>query len=205
MFSYSDRLVRGVSRIGPMRRQVAERVSRQAGKVLAVGERMGWDFRVLGRAPMMTAPVFTGGWWVVPAQMDRAVIPADVRPRVMDKVGEIYQAGINPKGWLLAHEAPKLLAAPASDNKAPTPWWQRYWLMVATRPWAVVSVAIGLAVVGPSIAAFVWGLLVKVMMAALMIIAIPVVLLGLGAVSGVDPMLILVTEDNVWIEIDQWE
>lgn len=204
MFNYSDQLMRGVSRIGPLKKPVAQRVSSQAGKVLAVGEEMGWDFKVLGRAPMVKAPIFTGNWWIVPAQMDTALIPAEIRPRVMDRVGEIYQAGIQPKGWIMAHEAPKLLAAP-QGQALPMPWWQRYWLMVAMRPVAVGALAISLVVVGPMIAAFLVGLLVKVVMAMAVIVAIPAAILGLGAISAVDPLLILVTEDNVWIQIDQWE
>ncbi len=205
MFAYSDRVLRAATRVAPLRHLALGRVSREAAAVLELGEEKGFGFRVLGRAPMIGEPLFTGDWWVVPAQMDTAPIPAEVKPQVIERVRAIYSAGLRPKGWVIAHETPRLLAAPkVKSGQPPTPWWKRYWLTVAARPAAVGALAVALVVLGPIIAAALMAVLIKVAVVMAAILAIPAAVLGLGAVSAVDPVLVMVTEDNVWIEIHRW-
>lgn len=79
----------------------------QAQQFLVLGRRYGWHFAHLGNAPLPEAPVHIGQWWLVPAEQDTKPLPG----HAIGRVQAVYQAGLRPKGWVVAHEAPRLLPA----------------------------------------------------------------------------------------------
>ena len=91
----------------------------QASQLLALGRKQGWRFGYLGRAPMLTGPFRVRDWLLVPAHLDNSPLPESAWRRVQ----AIYAAGIEPAGWVVAHEAPLLLAAPgAKPAQVPAAW-----------------------------------------------------------------------------------
>jgi hypothetical protein len=105
---------------------------------------------------------------------------------------------LRPRGFVVVHEAPKLLPAPVGHaprplDLAPISTQIKSGLKVAGAALGVTAAALA----GVSVAAvLVVGFL------ALAALAVPV--LAVGAVV-VDPILVAVTEDGWWIEIDRWD
>jgi len=161
----------------------------EVGGLISLGEKQGWRARVLGRAPLPTVPVFIGGWWLVPIEQETAPIPS----RACERVQAIFRAGIRPKGFVVAHEAPPLLPAPEESVREQQEREQhetrRSWLPAA----GAAAVAIGAVAVIPAIAVAVVGLTLALSP-----------LLLLGGLIMVDPCLMAVTEDGYWVEIDRW-
>ena len=147
----------------------------QAQQFLSLGDRMGWQTQVIGRAPMLKEPVRIQDWLLVPAHEDTSPLP----PRTMRRIRLIYSQGLRPLGFVVVHEAPMQLAAPKT--------------VVEEKPlveWEGVGKAVGTV-------ARVMGVL---LMGSL--------LLPLGLIAGavmLDPILVAVTEDGYWIEIDRWQ
>ncbi|MGD8457024.1 MAG: hypothetical protein PVF83_11605 [Anaerolineales bacterium] len=162
-------------------RSLVAQINPETNGLITLGGRRGWDFAVLGRAPMPKKPVRLGDWLIVPAHQDSSEIPK----RAMERVQTIFAEGLRPKGFVLVHEAPMLLPAPEEDEPqiAPTPFSP-----TPTKPF--IPGLASVLVVG--VAA----------LAAIASVILPAALL-VGA-ALVDPILIAVTEDDVWIEIDRW-
>ena len=154
-------------------------------QLMNLGDRRGWDCAVLGRAPLPTNAFQLGEWWIVPAHQDTSVIP----PRAMQRIQTLFEVGIRPKGFVIVHEAPKILTGPVEEPAEPAR--QLPDLKTAGKDLAIG--AVGLAGFG----------LLLVAAAAAAAIAIPAALLA-GAVM-IDPILIAVMEDDTWIEIDRWD
>lgn len=156
----------------------------QTQQVLAVGEDYGWPFVVLGQAPLPTAPVRLGEWLIVPAEMDSSPIPE----RALKRVQAIHAAGLRPKGFVLVHEAPLQLAAlkPKPFNVA------EFVERVSPKVLEVLGKAVGATAV-----VALYGALA----AAFIVCPWPFLLIGMVMV---DPILIAVTEDGDWVEIDRW-
>src|SRR5262249_29639717 len=123
---------------------------------------------------------------LVPIEQDHTQIPA----RSLERVRAIYDAGIRPKAFIIAHEAPKQLPAPkAAPQITPLEFWSRRLAehsLTALKLTGVVLTAV----------------VVPLLVAALGVAA----LIGMGilSVALTDPCLIVVTEDDVWIQIDYW-
>ncbi len=161
-------------------RRVASLVSPEAGQLLALGQARHWDCEVLGRAPCPTWPVRVEGWLIAPVQQDSSRIPA----RTLERVQAIYAVGLRPKAFVLVHEAPMQLAAPARPDSG-----------IKMSPHISPELKLLLKALG--------GLtLGAAALAATAIMAVPLALvLGLAMV---DPILVAITEDDYWIEIDRW-
>lgn len=147
----------------------------QARDFLALGDFMGWRTHIIGQAPMLTEPVRLQDWLLVPAQLDTTPIPA----RTLRRIHTIYSQGLHPQGFVMVHEAPMQLTDPSPNarEKGPVQWE-----------------AVGQVVGG---VARVLGMLMLGGM-----------LLPVGLLAGLimlDPILIAVTQDNYWIEIDRWQ
>ena len=84
-------------------------------QLLSLGRQQGWDVNILGRAPLPDAPLRMGDWLIVPSWQDSSPMPA----RALARVQAVYDAGIRPVGFLLAHEAPRQLPPPA-ETMPPT-------------------------------------------------------------------------------------
>jgi hypothetical protein len=152
---------------------------RQERELMALAREHRWNFGVLGAAPIPIQPVFYKDWWIVPIVEDRSQIPA----RTLERVQTIYQAGIRPKAFVILHEAPKQLLPP---KDAPRISPIEFWAKEAARHSLTV---------------------LKVTGTVLTRVVLPVFVTVLGGLSSAiltDPVLIAVTEDNVWIAIDAW-
>jgi hypothetical protein len=157
---------------------VAEQESQQ---IMAVGERKGWDFWVLGQAPLPSQPVRAGDWLIVPVEQDSSQIPV----RALERVQAIYAAGVRPKGFVVVHEAPLQLTAPSRDDFET---FQMPYLSPELK--SALTIAVGGLAVG--LAA----------LAAVAVVAVPLTLIA--GLALVDPILVAVTEDGYWVEIDRW-
>ena len=152
----------------------------EARQFVALGTRQGWDFRVLGRAPMPSAPIHLEEWLLVPAQLDNSDVPA----RTIDRISKVYAAGLRPKGFVIIHEAPKILQSPSMTSSEP-----------ARIPEFVQHSGNAARLVGQ-----VAGAVAR--LAATVGVALPVALVTLALL--IDPILVAVTEEDDWIEIDRW-
>ena len=150
--------------------------SPEAAELLAVGRRHLWSFQVLGQAPMLQESVRLGDWLLVPAQRDSTPLP----PRAVARIAAIFASGARPQGFVLVHESPMLLKAPREAPQQPK---------VAAVPAGSTGGDV-LSALGSALTAIVTTIL-------------PMFFLAAAAI--VDPILVAVTEDNYWIEIDRWD
>jgi len=103
-------------------------------------------------------------------------------------VETLFQEGIRPKGFVIVHEAPMALPTP---DQVGTPLA----IPEVTRP-----VPIRRGMNEPSVIAFVETFALG--LASLMSAAVPFLLLP-GLIL-LDPILIAITEEDTWIEIERW-
>jgi len=144
----------------------------QAQEFLALGNFMGWPMRIIGQAPMLEEPVRLKNWLLVPAQQDSTRVPR----RTLRRIQLLFAQGLRPQGFVVVHEAPMQLAAPAPVLPERKPLeWQQVGNMTTT-----IAKGLGLLMLGS-------------------------LLLPLGLLVVLDPILIAVTQDNDWIEIDRWQ
>ena len=160
----------------------------QTNQWLSLGEQMSWSFRVLGEAPMPTLPIRTSHWLIVPAHLDNTPIPT----RAYRKIQSIYAYGLRPKGFVVVHEAPMQLPLPEPQKttiQEPRIRTGSYLKMMGIAALGIGAIA-GATIVFTSI-----------------LILGSLILLPATIAAGViliDPILIAVTEDDRWIEIDRW-
>jgi len=164
--------------------------SPRVGELMTLGRQELWDFAVLGQAPMPTQPVRLGNWLILPAEQDSSEIPE----RALARVHAIFAAGIRPKGFILVHEAPMLLPAPKEKQaQTPQPQWA---LSPESTQKAIETLSFSVTTLAKVMAGAV------TLVAALGAVVIPAIFLTGAAL--IDPILIAVTEDDYWIEIDRW-
>ena len=147
----------------------------QAQQFLALGDRMGWQTQVIGQAPMLKEAVRLQDWMLVPAHEDTTPLP----PRTMRRIKTIFTQGLRPQGFVMVHEAPMQLMAPKPVivEKSPMEWEG------VGKAVGVIAKVIGVMLLGSMLLPF--GLLAGLVM--------------------LDPILVVVTEDGYWIEIDRWQ
>jgi hypothetical protein len=100
----------------------------------------------------------------------------------MRRLRAIFDAGITPQGFVLVHEAPMLLKAPAATRAEPNTWAGTISSPQATADFAA-ALETGFSVVAS--------------------LLVPMAYLFLAA-AFVDPILVAMTHDGYWIEIDRW-
>ncbi len=186
--------------------------------LIAFFDRQGWKYKVLGRAEMPQSIAYVGNWVIVPSDADVSKIPDNA----MDKVTAILAEGYRPKGFLLAHEItpnkarqrPKTaFSIPQSnwfEEKAkarktvsfPVPDWSKLTRYVSP----VVSVLGELTKIAVICAGVALGVLalISIIKALLVVGGVILGLVVLAAGAGLDPVLVVVSDDNYWIEIDRW-
>jgi len=164
--------------------------------LLNLSREQRWRCILLGQAPFPDQPVRFHDWLIVPAHLDSGNIPE----RALGRIQTIYASGLRPKGFIVVHEAPKLLASPESHKVQDIKFSMLNNQVRSNLKLASTAVAIGtigtVAISGVAILA-VAGLT----MAALLFIPAAMVM----GVTVLDPILIAVTKDNYWIEIDRWD
>lgn len=173
------------STISMIQKSPAECISgSQGGQFLALGKKMGWPFQVLGKAPMLAEPIRIHDWLLVPAHQDSSPIP----PRAYQRIQTIFTSGLRPQGFVLVHEAPKQIGAPKVEEKK--------------KPDTNLLGKVGVAALG-------FGVLSGSLVAAIGILILGgLLLMPLGLLAAavlIDPILVVVTKDGYWIEIDRWE
>lgn len=171
----------------------ASRAARGANyEYLSLGRRHGWAFAALGYAPMPSQPVRAGRWLLVPIDEDSTQLPG----RTLNRIQAIYAAGLRPKGFVVVHEAPRLLPAHVGERETGVdisfypPEWKRWFKSAAT--------VIGAGLIG--VAAL--PVILAIAVTAIVLLALPLALIA-GAAT-LDPILVVVTEDDCWIEVDRW-
>jgi hypothetical protein len=174
---------------------VATLTSPDARNLMTLGREYGWNFTVLGQAPLPSDPVRFEDWVIVPAHQDSSPVPE----RAFERVQTIFAAGLRPKGFVIVHEAPKLLPA-SLDSKPDTLQMS----LISPKLKSTLKLAGGaLGTVGVMLVT-ITGLAVlamAVLFVAAMLLAPAMLVMG---ATMVDPILIAVTEDGCWIEIDRW-
>lgn len=169
--------------------------SPEARRYLALGKEQGWKVGVLGRAPMPDRPVRLGDWLLVPAEQDSSHMPS----RAVERARSVFAAGLRPQGFVLAHEAPRLLPG---STQAHVDRWTLSGLPPDLK--SMFSLSSGLLALLAIVVAVIAGLIVMALAlgVAAFILALPLSLLS--GVTLVDPILVAVTEDGYWIELDRW-
>ena len=178
-----------------MKRQVIVRASPEVRELVDVGRKHRWHFHAMGKAEIPARQIFLRNWMLVPVEQDTSLIPA----RALERVQAIYEAGLRPKGFVIAHEAPRTLANPAQDEDyadGPRIDAEKLKRIVLddVLPRLTAALRVGAPLVGKCVLVALQGTLW--------------VLGGIGMLATVallDPVLIAVTEDGYWVEIDRWE
>jgi hypothetical protein len=164
----------------------------QATHLMQLGREQNWPLAVLGIAPLPRQPVRLQDWLLVPAHLDNSDIPE----RALTRIQTIYEVGIRPQGFVLVHEAPMQLPAPGHDDAEVIEGeFQELKPGVIEIDWKkLTDTGVGVA-----------GIALKT--AATAVVAVGSVVLPALFVMGaalLDPILVAVTEEDVWIEIDRW-
>ena len=156
----------------------------QTKQLLTLGEENHWPIQILGQAPMLEEPLRVREWVLMPATMDSTSLP----DRAMERSHAVYKAGIRPQGFVIVHEAPLEIEAPQTEVKQKTN--------------SDFLKKIGGAALGAGLFS---GSLVALVGIAVLggILLAPIGLLGAAVI--LDPILVVVTTDNYWIEIDRWD
>jgi len=102
---------------------------------------------------------------------------SDIPKRTIKRIQTIYTQGLRPQGFVVVHEAPMQLRAPEQTHSS---------RVETLKPGIDISKGI--------------ETLLKVAGMAMM----AVFLLPIGFLTVLDPIMVAVTEDNYWIEIDRW-
>jgi hypothetical protein len=153
----------------------------QVQHFLSLGDLLGWEVQVFGQAPMLTQAVRVNDWLLVPAHEDSSKIPL----RTLRRIRTIFAEGLRPQGFVVVHEAPMQLPAPTPVDNEPVRK-----LITLGESYKVAGALSGFLAIG------------------LGILVLGGMLLPLGLLAGValvDPILVAVTEDGYWVEIDRWQ
>ena len=170
-------------------------LSTETKQLLSIGDQHGWNFQVLGQAPFPETTIRIGDWLLSPAETDSSLVP----DRTLTRIQAIFAAGIRPQGFVVAHEAPKLLSSPAIGKA------KKSGRIPISFPHTTFLPSIDTATV-------VLGFIAKVIkgiasaIVSFLSFAVPLLLtstLFMGAVL-IDPILVAVTDDGTWIEVDRW-
>lgn len=156
----------------------------QAKQLLTLGEENHWPTQILGKAPMLEEPLRVREWVLMPALLDSTPLP----DHAMERIHTVYKAGIQPQGFVIVHEAPLEIEAAQLEVKQ------------KTNPDLLKKIggaALGAGLLSGSIVA-----LVGIAVLGGILLA-PIGLLGAAVI--LDPILVVVTTDNYWIEIDRWD
>ena len=148
-------------------------------KFVQFGQRRGWDVAVLGQAPMLDEPIHLKDWLLVPAHEDTSQLPS----RAFNRIQTLFAAGIRPQGFVVVHEAPRQLPSGVSVQQSPLYVPLQTDLLPAISAFGKVAASVLAAAAGLSGMAFMS------------------MVVGLALL---DPILIAVTNEDYWVEIDRW-
>ena len=162
--------------------QLMAQIGPETRQVITLGEEKGWSFNLLGRARLPEQPVQLDQWIIVPASQDSSEIPV----RTYRRIQALFANGIRPQGFVVVHEAPRLLSAPPVVK--PPAYREPF-------PPEIEK---------PKGAAIATGLVASLLSSALLGTSLTIfgaLFLGLAML---DPVVVAVMEDGCWVEIDRW-
>ena len=170
-------------------RNVSTTMTVETQKILDLGQLNGWEFNILGQAEMPEQAVRLENWLIVPAHEDTSQVPV----RTLKRIRTIYAAGIRPVGFVVVHEAPRLLPAPRPEKSDAIPKPDSNNIPSRQTGTDILSVA-------STIITGTMGLFVA-FLSIVSTLILPMAFLGMLAL---DPIVVAVMEDGYWIEIDRW-
>ncbi|MCI0563786.1 MAG: hypothetical protein MN733_35375 [Nitrososphaera sp.] len=144
-------------------------------EAMAVGRENHYRFRPVPQVKELDIPLYLNEWWFIPAEEDKSVIPGDAWRRV----GTLEKAGLGIKQVIIAHEAPRLLAAPPKPSRVPE-------LMASGKVTAITLVKVATV-----LTAFAFWLGINAIIAA-------------GSLVMIDPAMIVILEDGSAVEVMTW-
>jgi len=170
------------------------KLKREADIVFEIAQQKGWsDCEIFGSGDMITQPLDSMGWKLVPADLYEYSIPAEG----VDRVLQVINAGIRIKGVIIADD---------ERGTAPPPTPPRQHISLPSA--ATVVTWIGTALLGLIMVAGIIALLAGAVVLA------PFLLLGALLNRGpyydldYDPKLIILVDggngDTVWISLLTW-
>lgn len=142
-------------------------ISYQARKAVQVGYENHWRFRVVGQGEVPKESFYRDEWVFEPVQAPQMA---------QDRLQTLKRSGIRFKGFVIAHEAPRLLTAPAAAPKK------------------TAEHVLDTKGIVPDMSEFLGNLA----QGLLFFIAL------LFQVALLDPALIVVLEDGTWLEVMTW-
>ncbi|MGD8457501.1 MAG: hypothetical protein PVF83_14055 [Anaerolineales bacterium] len=177
--------------LNPFHRWIVLKTSEETQKIITFCKQKGWDTAYLGKAPLPHLPARKGDWLIVPAHLDTSALPE----RAMARIRSIYTAGFRPQGFVLVHEAPKLLPANITERPDQTP-------ASVIAPEVILKIRSTLKIFGGALGTIALATGAVALAILALSILLPVFLITVAVV--IDPILVVVTKDNNWIEIDRW-
>jgi hypothetical protein len=159
-------------------------------RILDLAEQKGWDFNLLGQAPLPKEVIQLDQWLIAPANQDSSEMPV----RTYKRIQVLFANGIRPKGFVVVHEAPRLLAAPKAVSQHIVP---QVFPPASKKPKTGISPTV---VVGTIVSSAVLGTIL-VAVGTAVVTAVGALFLG---VALIDPIVVAVMEDGSWVEIDRW-
>ncbi len=160
-----------------------QKISQDTKDVMSLARKKHWGFRVLGDRGMIPNPIFLFGWWFIPLEQDKLVIPARANRRVQ----ELLNAGVRIKGVIVAHQSTYCLPAPKAEPKPkpqPKPKKELDWQPLIKTITVALQITLG--------------------MATAVLYAVGIVLSVGVQMILIDPALIVVLEDGTWVEVMSW-
>ena len=150
------------------------------------------EFKVLCQGPKVTSVIEAGKWRLVPLELDTAPIP----PHALVKVQRLFEPGIRPEQFLVAHELelPKVQIIQRQVETRGVDWDRA--LMAAK----VIALVTGAALAIAALVAVVVAFLAAIVVGAVVVAAIAAAIAGIAY----DPVLVAVLEDGTWLEVDRW-
>ena len=180
--------------------------------VLDLADQKGWkDCEIFGSGDMITRPLESTGWTLIPADLYEYSIPAEG----VDRVLQAINAGVRIKGVIIADDQRR--AEPTASRLKV--FLQSVGIAVSFVRTALLSVGkvllgvLGKALLGLLLVAGVIaiGYLIFLVITKLGLAILGVAFLGmvfLGTVTGLDPKLIILVDDGnggtVWISLLTW-
>jgi hypothetical protein len=166
------------------------KVMSEVDLVLTIAQQHGWkDCKVFGQGNMITQPLESMGWKLIPADLYEYSIPAQGVERIL----QIVNAGIHIRGVIIADDIHK--DNPPQKSKKP---------VVSLPSVKIIFTFIGRVLLGMLTIAVFLGLTI----AAFSIFFAPVLLLILGTDFVFDPNLVILVDDGdggtAWISVYTW-
>lgn len=195
-------VLRAISRVTRLRPLLMNRLCPQAETVLKVGDDYRWEFRLMGKGPALSDTWIIPGWQIVAVDTNN---PTSYPASTLEKVQAVNKAGVLPKKWLIANEYLHLLSGSAT---ARSPWqrWRRQLIEATTTPSKTVVQVIYGAVLVALLSLIFLPILFSLLVVALLVVALVIGAVVVGGAADFDhPVLVAVTDDNFWVEVDRWE